>query len=113
MDIREYTFIVFCEEHHYNPLVVVRSLGEYGINPVVVGYGDGLHVVCKSKYVKSSHHVSTIEEGYLLILEKYRDAQKKAFIITSDDRTTQYLDEHYDELKDYFYFDNAGRSGGG
>lgn len=112
MDIKAFTFIVFCEEHHYNPLGVVRSLGEYGIRPIVVGYGEGLHVVCKSKYVSESHHVKTVEQGFQLIYEQFRNPEQKAFIITCDDRTTQYLDERYDELKDFFYFDNAGRSGG-
>jgi len=112
MDIRDYTFIVFSEEQHYNPLGVVRSLGEYGINPITVGYGKGLHVVCHSKYVKEAYHVRTIGQGYELILEKFRNPEQKAFIITCDDRATQYLDERYDELKDYFYFDNAGKNGG-
>lgn len=111
MDIKDYTFIVFCEEHHYNPLGVVRSLGEYGIHPSVVGYGGGVHVVCKSKYVKEAHHVKTVEQGYKLILEKFKNPKQKVFIITCDDRTTQYLDERYDELKDYFYFNNAGKNG--
>lgn len=112
MEIKDYTFVVFCEEQHYNPLGVVRSLGEYGIHPIVVGYGEGLHVVCKSKYVKESFHVKTIEQGYKLINEKFRNPKQKTFIITCDDRATQYLDERYEELKDYFFFNNAGKNGG-
>ena len=93
MELKEYPFIVFCSEHHYNPLGAVRSLGEAGIRPIVVGYGGGLRAVCKSKYVKESYHVDTIAEGYQLICDKFRCPDHKTFIITCDDMTTQYLDE--------------------
>lgn len=45
MELKEYTFIVFGEEYHYNPLGVVRSLGEEGIRPIVIAYGGREHVV--------------------------------------------------------------------
>ena len=40
MDLKEYTFIVFGEVYHYNPLGVVRSLGEEGICPILIAYGE-------------------------------------------------------------------------
>ena len=57
MELKEYTFIVFGEEYHYNPLGVVRSLGEEGIRPIVIAYEGREHVVSSSRYVKRAHHV--------------------------------------------------------
>ena len=33
--LREHKFIVFCQDH-YNPLGIVRSLGEEGIRTIVI-----------------------------------------------------------------------------
>lgn len=111
MDLREYTFIVFSEENHYNPLGVVRSLGEEGIRSIVIAYGGREHVVSSSRYVKRTHHVQTIEEGYRILKAMYCNSKKKSILIGCDDVVTSYLDDHYDEIKDYFYFNNAGERG--
>ncbi|MCI9618609.1 MAG: ATP-grasp domain-containing protein [Dorea sp.] len=111
MELKEYTFIVFGEEYHYNPLGVVRSLGEEGIRPIVIAYGGREHVVSSSRYVKRAHHVQTIEEGYRILKVMYCNSKRKSILIVCDDVVTSYLDEHYDEIKDYFYFNNAGECG--
>ena len=111
MESKDKVFIVFCEEHHYNPLGVVRSLGEAGISPCVIAYGKKLRVVAASKYVKQIYHVDTIEDGYRELLNKFGSLKHKPFVITCDDRVTSYLDERYDELKNQFYFFNAGEKG--
>ncbi|MEY8375334.1 ATP-grasp domain-containing protein [Lachnospiraceae bacterium 56-18] len=111
MDLKEYTFIVFGEVYHYNPLGVVRSLGEEGICPILIAYGEREHVVSSSRYVKRSHHVKTIEEGYRILKDMYCKSIRKSILIVCDDIVNSYLDEHYDEIKDYFYFNNAGKQG--
>ena len=110
MNIRDHKHIVFGVEH-YNPLGVVRSLGEAGINPIVIVLKSTLRITSKSKYISQLHMVETIEEGYKILLEHYSHENVPPFLYTADDRTMRYFDEHYDELKGKFIFYNAGSNG--
>nr|WP_295305743.1 ATP-grasp domain-containing protein [uncultured Blautia sp.] len=107
--MREY--IVLVTKEHYNPLGIVRTLGEAGIRPVVVAVNGNLKFVGQSKYVKEKYYVDSTEEGINLIIDKYADSEEKSFILTGDDVTVAMLDKYYDRLKDYFYFYNAGEKG--
>ena len=61
--------IVFCVEH-YNPLGVIRALGENGIKPTVVAVqGSEPKLASKSKYIGKLFEVSSIEEGYERLLK--------------------------------------------
>ena len=102
--------IVFGGEH-YNPLGVIRSLGEFGIKPVYIVMDSKLKFASKSKYIHKVHVVSSIEEGYKLLLDVYGNEKNKPFLYSTDDSFEGYIDERYDELKDRFYFFNAGKSG--
>ncbi len=105
------TFIVFALDH-YNPLGAIRSLGEKGINPDYICVKHRMDLGAKSKYVRNLYKVNSVEEGYKVLLEKYPvSSEEKPFLITCDDRTTGYLDERYDELKDRFLFFQAGKVG--
>lgn len=46
--LRQHPFVVFGQEH-YNPLGIVRTLGENGIHPTAFVYGGGLRLTSKSK----------------------------------------------------------------
>lgn len=105
-----FKFIVFALDH-YNPLGAIRSLGEQGINPIFIAVKHRADLGTKSKYVSKVHKVDSVEEGYQILLSLYGNESQKPFLITCDDRTTGYLDERYDELKDKFVFFNAGKSG--
>lgn len=105
-------YIVFVSKDHYNPLGIVRTLGEAGLNPIAVVVRSEPKQVALSKYVKEKYYVDNPEEGVRLILDKFADNKnEKSFILTGDDVTVMTLDKHYDELKDYFYFYNAGKTG--
>jgi hypothetical protein len=55
--------IVFGEEH-YNPLSVIRSLGEASIKPIaVVLRNSRIPCTSKSKYIKKLYKVKTKEKG--------------------------------------------------
>lgn len=108
--MREY--IVFVSKEHYNPLGIVRTLGEAGISPVVICVKGELKFVGQSKYVKKKYYVDTPEEGLKLIISRFaKSTSEKSYILTGDDVTVSVLDKHYDKLKDYFYFYNAGKTG--
>lgn len=51
--LRQHPFVVFGQEH-YNPLGIVRTLGENGIHPTAFVYGGGLRLTSKSKYLRRS-----------------------------------------------------------
>lgn len=104
-------YIVLVTKEHYNPLGIVRTLGEAGIRPIVVAVDGDLKFVGQSKYVKEKYYVDSTEAGIDLIINKFANAEEKSFILTGDDVTVAMLDKHYDRLKDHFYFYNAGEAG--
>lgn len=99
-------YIVFGFEH-YNPLGIVRSLGENGINSIGIIIRNERKITSKSKYLKKIYFVNSIEEGYRVLINEF--AGKNNFVFTSDDQIENYLDEHFDELNDKFYFFNCGK----
>lgn len=109
-DTNKRKYIVFCQEH-YNPLGIIRSLGEAGIKPVVIVKRGKYQLASKSKYIGKLHIVDTIDDGYEVLMKEYGQEELKPFIYTSDDTITSYLDLKYDELKDKFIFYNAGKQG--
>lgn len=102
--------IVFALEH-YNPLNMIRALGENGINPIYVSVKRRYEVATKSKYISSLHRVNTVEEGYELVMRLYSNEELKPYILFSDDKSVGYFDLRYDEWKDKFITYNAGKSG--
>ena len=103
-------FIVFCEDH-YNPLGVIRSLGEKKINPIVILVADNPCQIPHSRYAKTIHRVGTMEEGLELLLEKYGSEEEKPFVYTCSDDIASLLDLNYDRLIDKFYFFHGKQQG--
>ena len=102
--------IVFALEH-YNPLGLIRSLGENGINPIYISVRRRGPVACLSKYISTCHHVDSVEEGYELLISIYGNEEYRPYVLFSDDKTVGYFDLHYEEIKDKFIFYNAGKTG--
>ena len=111
MDLKEHAFVVFSEEH-YNPLGVIRSLGESGLKPVAIIVKGGPLLTSKSKYLSAVHYVDNREQGLQILIKEYGNRQEKTFVYACDDTTEEFLDNHYDELNNKFYFFNAGMKGG-
>lgn len=109
-ELCEYNHVVFGFEH-YNPLGIVRSLGQSGIKPDLIVIRNPRRVTSKSKYRNKTYFVDSIEEGYKVLLENYSLNAKDTFVYASDDQITNYIDGRYDELKDRFFFYNAGEAG--
>ena len=106
--------IVFALEH-YNPLNMIRALGENGINPVYISVKRRYEVATKSKYISELYRVDSVEDGFNLLMDKYghlaEGTGNKPYIVFSDDKSVGYFDLHYDEWKDKFITYNAGRNG--
>lgn len=110
---KDHPFIVFCVDH-YNPLGVIRSLGENGIAPRIIVVDEGrTPLVSSSKYALDVCRVRSIDEGFA-VLNEFIDAcgGLLPFVITSDDKIESYLDSRYDDLAGRCVFFNAGCAGG-
>ena len=111
MDYREHLHIVFSGDH-YNPLGVVRSLGEEGVRPIAILVCKGKpHLINNSKYLGKLHLVKTVDEGYDVLMSSYANEERKPFIYTCSDDIESFVDQHYDALVPHFFFFNAGEQG--
>lgn len=110
--IQGHLCIVFALEH-YNPLGMIRGLGQNGINPVYISVKRRGEVATKSKYISKLYRVNSVEEGYNLLMKEYGhfDYDHRPFILFSDDKSCGYFDEHYDDVKNHFITYNAGKTG--
>ena len=110
IEIRKHKHIVFGFDH-YNTLGAVRSLGERGIKPVAIirdTTGGSPVLVPNSKYLAKIHIVKTAKEGYDILMKHYSHEEFKPFIYSCDDFVESCLDQHYNDLKDIFFFFNGG-----
>lgn len=110
--MKDHKIIVFAVEH-YNTLGLIRSLGEKGLAPIYIAIKGKARIASTSKYVAKCHYVNTQEEGYRILLEEYGNEprERRPFVLTIDDKTVEYMDDRYDDLKDRFICFNAGRKG--
>ena len=92
---------------HQNHLGIVRSLGEMGIKPIVLLCCLNSVKVKNSKYIGELHTFKSIFEGFQFMVANYGNEELKPFIYNGSDDVTLLLDEHYEELKDKFYFTNG------
>ena len=106
---RNHLIIVFAIDH-YNPLGVIRSLGENGIRPIYIAIRHRVELGVKSKYVSKVHQVDSVEEGYQVLLRNYGEVYQtgeKPIILFSDDKSVGYFDLRYEEVKKRFITYNA------
>ena len=103
--------VIVMAMEHYNPLSLIRSLGKKGINPVYIAIQGKGEIASSSKYVFKVHFAYSVDDAYKILLKEYGKEKLQPFILCTDDRTIGYLDEHYEEIKENFYFFNAGTSG--
>lgn len=108
--VKDHEIIVFSMEH-YNPLGLIRTLGRYGYSPIYIAIKGRGVASSKSKYIKHTHYVDTLEGGYQVLLEHYSNETEKPFVLTTDDDVQSILDIHYTELKDKFIIYNSGVDG--
>lgn len=109
--INKHKFILFVGDH-FNPLGMVRSLGEYGIKSDVVLIASNPIFVNHSKYVNSIKIFKSSLEGLNYLIETFSGEIYKPFILTGSDDLISMIDSHYTQLKNNFIFFNAGRQNG-
>lgn len=112
-ELRKHKFVIFGSDH-YNTLGAVRSLGEVGITPDVIlhpHYSDTPHLTNNSRYVGNVYIVDSVEQGYERLVSIYGNLTIKPFVFSCDDWVGSYLDSHYEDIKDKFYFFHGKEQG--
>ena len=96
-----------------NALGVIRALGEVNVQPILIYLVEATHLptLIKSKYLSIVHKVCTYEDAIELAISHYGNENEKPFLYTCDDSAQTIVDERYSELRDKFYFFNAGEKG--
>lgn len=105
-ELFKHKFICLVEDH-YNPLGIIRSLGENNIRPIVLLCNPKPHLVNKSKYIGELHVFTNIEEGFNYLVENYSCLEYKPFVYSGSDNVALLLDKNYSSLNDKFYFFNG------
>lgn len=108
--LRSHKFIVFAGDH-FNPLNVIRSLGEKGIYVYVILVSQKPCMIPHCRYIKKLHRVHTHEEGYRILITEYGQESHKPFVLCSDDTSESFLDLRFEEVNKRFFFYNAGERG--
>jgi len=107
--------IVLVALEHYNPLGIIRSFGEMGLNIDFVGINYKVPVASASMYVNELHQVNSIPEAYDTVIKIYGDVFNKTgykpILLFSDDDVYSIFDEHIEELQQSFITANAGKNG--
>lgn len=100
--------IVFGKDS-YNTLGLIRSLGQNGIPVYLLLQKSSIPEYCKlSRFVVSYKKVNNVEEGICFLKEKYPTcASNKTIIIPTSDLIASELDNHFEELSDYYIFPNS------
>ena len=110
-DLKSHKFIIIGGDN-INSLGVLRSLAEARLEPEMIMVNERKpSFILNSRYAKIVHKSTSIEESLDILLAIYGKERNKPFVYTTDDNHEQLLDSHYEELKDTFYFFNAGTTG--
>jgi len=110
--LEHHRFIVLSSDNG-NALGVIRSIGEYGLNPVLIYAYEENRLPCliRSNYISELHIVNSYEEGIDYLISNYGDENNKPFLFTCDDTAASLVDSRYEELNPVCHFFNAGSSG--
>ena len=109
-DVFDHLHIVLCNEH-YNPLGIIRSLGEAGIRPIAIIVRGKRAFVGSSKYISKAIYVENINEAVRVLMDDYSNCAKKPFIYITNDPFLEYIDSHYNDFKESFFVTNAREEG--
>ena len=96
-----------------NTLGLIRSIGEAGIPVYLLLVSKDPHgsYVQYSKYIAATHYCHTQEEGLEVLHREYWNEREKPILLFGGDPPVCLVDSHYNELKERFFFFNAGEQG--
>lgn len=112
MDLNKVNIIIFGGDN-YNTLGMIRTLGEKKLSFHAIIVRNYFVIASKSKYLKHKQVdiVTSVEDGYKILLDYGKSLTEKAFILVEGDYLTGFLDRNYDELCNKFIWNCAGKQG--
>lgn len=110
-ELKQYEHILLTA-NNYKLLALMQAMGKDGIRPTVVAYGDRFAFgATYSRFYKNFIRVDNAKKGVEYILKTYKNEKHKNFLYPCDEGCIGVVNDCYDDLKDYFYFFNAGEQG--
>ena len=103
--------VIVLGPNHNNTLGLVWSLGEAGHKVFLLLYGDGNNYVSKSKYVSRTYLIEKDDDVVSLIKQVTSEIGSKPVIFVSNDEDATLLNNNFQELRKYCYFE-GGRPDG-
>lgn len=100
--------LILIGHEHYNPLGLIRSIGEQGLLVNVIMIRGDYKFASKSKYINNLYYVGNLNEALEILIKKYGNEKYRPFVFACADITTDFLNTNFDLLKDRFYFFNSG-----
>lgn len=98
--------------NHQNPLGVIEGMARKGILPyVIISTNRKKSFVLKSKNIKQSWICSSNDEILKCINENFHDVENKAVVYACNDDVACFLNEHYDELKEFLILQGISQQG--
>lgn len=109
--------VVVLGHSYLSRLSIIRALGIYGYDITVMIVARDKHNVmidCRSKYVNRVLVCPSFDGQTLVkvLLERCVDKDAKTILIPTSDVTVGMIDEHLDELKNYFLFPHINHEQG-
>lgn len=106
--------IIVIGGNHPNTLGLIRSIGEKGLPVYLMLEPCSTLDYCNlrfSKYITKMYLLKSEEEVLTILHTDFKNEEERPIILCGSDASVSLLDSHYDELKDCFYFFNAGEQG--
>lgn len=98
-------------DNHNNTLGLVWSLGEAGHKITLLLYCGTNNYVSKSKYIDKTVLLNNGDNTLNVLKQVAGSMKEKPVVLVSNDTDATLLNDHYEELKDYCYFE-GGRPDG-
>ena len=94
--------------NYYIGLSIIRCLGSEGVYTVAVDYNKDETYGAKSKYVKEHligpHYKKKPEEFLAFLIDFAKKQESKPVLFPGADPYVEFMDNHFDELKEYYLF---------
>ena len=94
----------------FNSLGLLRILGENDIDLFFLIKGKRGYAA-KSQYCVNFKETSTYQQGYDFLMSNFRGEELKPIIITSGDGISVFIDQHKDDLEQYFIIPGTTEKG--
>ncbi len=94
----------------FNTLSLLRALGQDNLSLLFLIKGQA-GFATKSKYCKSYVETDSIEEGYNYLINNFQNEQLKPIIFTSGDDIMVFIDQHKNEMEQYFILPGSVKQG--